>query len=142
MAEVGGSGPSSQGDGGGRGVWSQQVDGGGRGVWSQQPGGWRRSGGQRYLHVFFLAQTKMSWCRLLTSSLSESRFRAVQCYDDPTVAVVADLTRGADWLSTAILLRDISIFFRHIWIPHTILSISSVQTQGENKKSTASNGDV
>ena len=31
-------------------------------------------------HPFFWAQAKMSW------------FRAVQCYDDPTMAVVADLT--------------------------------------------------
>ena len=32
-------------------------------------------------------------------NLSGSRFRAVQCCDDPTVAVVADLTRSEDWQS-------------------------------------------
>ena len=47
---------------------------------------------------FFLGgggQTKMSWLRHSTrENLSESRFRAVQCYDDPTMAVVADFTRS------------------------------------------------
>ena len=50
--------------------------------------------------LFFLAQTKMSGvARSLRSTrdkLSGSRFRAVQCYDDPTMAVVADLTRTED----------------------------------------------
>ena len=31
-------------------------------------------------------QTKMSWHSLLTAQYSESRVRAVQCYDDPTMA--------------------------------------------------------
>ena len=54
---------------------------------------------QRWLCTFFFfyffSQTKMSWRSLLTlQNLLVSRFRAVQCYDDPTVAVVADLTRS------------------------------------------------
>ena len=32
----------------------------------------------------------------LSQNLSGSRFRAVQCYDDPTMAVVADQTRSED----------------------------------------------
>ena len=50
-------------------------------------------------HICLLAQTKMSWRSLLTLRDSESRFRAVQCYDDPTMAVVADLTCSEDQLS-------------------------------------------
>ena len=46
-------------------------------------------------HIFFFAQTRMS--RLSTrDNLSESRYRAVQCCDDPTMAVVADLTSSED----------------------------------------------
>ena len=45
-------------------------------------------------------QTKMSGvaCSLYSTqdNPSASRFRAVQCYDDPTMAVVADLTRSED----------------------------------------------
>ena len=45
-------------------------------------------------------QWVLSWRSLLTSqysmNLSRSRFRAVQCYNDPTMAVVADLTRSED----------------------------------------------
>ena len=33
------------------------------------------------------------------NNLWESRFRAAQCCDDPTVAVVGDLTCSEDWLS-------------------------------------------
>ena len=52
--------------------------------------------------LFFLVQTKMSYACSLHSTrdyLSESRFRGVQCYDDPPIVVVADLTRSKDWLS-------------------------------------------
>ena len=49
---------------------------------------------------FSLAQTKMSWraCSLYSTrdNPPESRFRAAQYCDDPTVAVVADLTRSED----------------------------------------------
>ena len=42
-----------------------------------------------HCNIFFWVLTKLSWPRSLYSTrdeLSESRFRAVQCYDDPTVA--------------------------------------------------------
>ena len=44
-----------------------------------------RSEGAQFTGFFFLVQTKMSWRFLRTvANLSESTFRAVQFYDDPT----------------------------------------------------------
>ena len=56
----------------------------------------KKSGPER-ISYFGSDQDELAWpAHSTTDNLSGSRFRAVQCYDDPTITVVADLTRSVD----------------------------------------------
>ena len=53
---------------------------------------------ERVAHMDSQYHVSMPTCVFIffRDNLSESRVRAVQCYDDPTTGVVADLTRSED----------------------------------------------